>query len=101
MKRSWRRAFRLFRLSGHVLLGAAAIRLVYPWTNRDTRLALRARWCRRVLRVLTVELQVFGAVPPGCHLIAANNISWFDVFAIGAVFPCWYVAKAETHAWRS
>ena len=99
MQHPWRRAFRLFRLAGHVLLGAAAVRFVYPWLRHETRLAMRARWCRRVLRVLGVELRVLGTVPPGCHLIAANHVSWLDVFAIGAVFPCWFVAKDETRGW--
>lgn len=95
-----RRAFRLFRLAGHVLVGAAAVKLVYPWVGRDTRVALRARWCRRVLRVLGVELEVLGTIPQGCHLIAANHISWLDVFAIGAVLPCWYVSKDEIREWH-
>jgi 1-acyl-sn-glycerol-3-phosphate acyltransferase len=99
MHRPWRRAFRLLRLAGHVLLGTAAVMFVYPWASHDTRLALRMRWCRRVLRVLGVELRVVGVVPPGCHLIASNHVSWLDVFTIGAVFPCWFVAKDETRDW--
>jgi 1-acyl-sn-glycerol-3-phosphate acyltransferase len=75
------------------------VRFVYPLARREVRLALRARWCRRVLAVLGVDLEVIGTAPAGCHLIAANHISWLDIFVIGAAFPCCYVSKDETRAW--
>jgi len=86
-------------LTVHLLVGAVVVALVHSRVSRETRLALRARWCRRVLRVLCVDLEVFGTPPSGCHLIAANHISWLDAFVIGAVFPCWFVAKSEVRAW--
>jgi 1-acyl-sn-glycerol-3-phosphate acyltransferase len=95
----WRFVFRISTLVVHLALGAAVVKLVYPLVSRESRMALRARWCRRVLRVLGVELRIFGTVPAGCHLIAANHISWLDVFAIGAVFPCWFVSKDDTRSW--
>jgi 1-acyl-sn-glycerol-3-phosphate acyltransferase len=99
LKRHVRRAFRLSALVFHVAVGAALVSLVYPLTSREVRLALRARWCRHALRALGVELRITGTVPTGCHLMAANHISWLDTFALGAVFPCCYVSKAETRAW--
>ena len=99
MKTRLRRLFRLGRLALHLALGALVVKLVYPLCKRDTRLALRAYWCRRMLRVLGVELHLDGTIPPGCHLIAANHVSWLDVVAIGAILPCWYVSKAEISAW--
>jgi 1-acyl-sn-glycerol-3-phosphate acyltransferase len=81
------------------MVGAFLVKLVYPFAQRRTRLALRASWCRRMLSVLGVQLHVSGNVPTGCYLIASNHVSWLDVFAIGAVFPCWFVSKAETRTW--
>lgn len=75
------------------------VRCIYPLLRREHRLAIRARWCRATLYVLGVELSVEGSAPDTCQLIAANHISWLDVFVLGAVFPCWYVAKAETRSW--
>jgi 1-acyl-sn-glycerol-3-phosphate acyltransferase len=49
--------------------------------------------------VLGVELDAVGTPPSGCHLIAANHISWLDAFVIGAILPCWFVAKSEVRAW--
>jgi 1-acyl-sn-glycerol-3-phosphate acyltransferase len=99
MQRRWRRALRLLMLTVHLVLGAVVVALVYSRVSREARLGLRARWCRRVLRVLGVGLEVVGTPPPGCHLIAANHISWLDAFVIGAVFPSWFLAKSEVRAW--
>ena len=99
MQRRWRRALRLLMLTVHLLVGAVAVAFVYPRASRERRLVLRARWCRHILHVLGVELEILGSPPPGCHLIAANHISWLDAFVIGAVFPCWFVAKSEVRAW--
>lgn len=98
--RRWlRRTWRLSRLLLHVAYGAAIVRLVYPFARREMRLAIRARWCRTVLRVLGVELHVHGTLPAGCRLVVANHISWLDTFVIGAVLPCWFVSKSEMRAW--
>lgn len=83
----------------HLALGLALVELLYPLLRRDTRMAVRARWCQRMLSLLGVRLRVSGPVPFGCHLIASNHVSWLDVFAIGALFPCWFVSKAEIRAW--
>ena len=91
--------FRLFGVLLHLALGLLLVELLYPLLRRDARMAIRASWCRRLLSLLGVRLQVFGPLPFGCHLIAANHVSWLDVLAIGALFPCWFVSKAETRAW--
>jgi 1-acyl-sn-glycerol-3-phosphate acyltransferase len=99
MRRAWRRGFRLGRLAIHLAAGAALVKVVYPIARHELRLAIRAWWCRKALRVLGVQLHIVGNVPRDCHLIAANHISWLDIFVIGAVLPCWFVAKAETRSW--
>lgn len=94
-----RRALRLSRLAIHLALGVALVELLYPLVRRDARMAIRARWCRQMLSLLGIRLRVSGPLPLGCHLIASNHVSWLDVFAIGATFPCWFLAKTETRAW--
>src|SRR5262249_2761294 len=46
-----------------------------------------------------VRGRVSGPFPFGCPLIAVNHVSWLDVFAIGALLPCWFVSKTEIRAW--
>jgi 1-acyl-sn-glycerol-3-phosphate acyltransferase len=99
MRAALRRALRLSRLAVQFAIGMALIELVYPFVSREARMALRARWCRGMLAALGVRLRVSGTVPHGCHLIAANHVSWLDVFALGATFPCWFVSKTEIRGW--
>lgn len=96
---SLRRSLRLSRVTVHLALGVLLVELVYPLLRRDARVAIRASWCRGMLSLLGVRLRVSGPLPFGCHLIAANHVSWLDVFAIGAMFPSWFVSKAEIRAW--
>jgi 1-acyl-sn-glycerol-3-phosphate acyltransferase len=86
-------------VAAHLALGLLLVQLLYPLLRRDARMAIRARWCQRMLSLLGVRLRVSGPVPFGCHLIASNHVSWLDVLAIGAMFPCWFVSKAEARAW--
>ncbi|HUL92383.1 MAG TPA: lysophospholipid acyltransferase family protein [Burkholderiales bacterium] len=99
MARGLRRVLRLARVALHLALGLLLVELLYPFLRRDARVAIRASWCHRMLSLLGVRLRVSGPVPLGRHLIASNHVSWLDVFAIGALFPCWFVSKAETRAW--
>jgi len=94
-----RRAWRLTRIAFHLALGVALAEVFYPLVGREVRVAVRARWCREMLNLLGVRLRVSGVVPPGCQLIAANHISWLDVFVIGATLPCWFVSKADMRGW--
>ena len=94
-----RRFTRLCRLAIHFALGVAQIKLLYWFIDREARMAVRARWCSQMLCLLGVELRVSGTPPSGCHLIAANHISWLDALAIGALFPCWLISKTEVRAW--
>jgi len=95
----------LWRLSW--LLGELALAgLHYPFRNllrpsrnpRDSR----ARWlqihCRRVLRVVHVELQVEGPIPEQ-GLVACNHLSYIDVLALGSLRPAIFVAKHEVSSW--
>jgi 1-acyl-sn-glycerol-3-phosphate acyltransferase len=56
-------------------------------------------WARGVLAAAGARVVVHNAsaVTPGqAHVVVANHVSWFDVFALGAVLPRYkFVAKAE------
>jgi 1-acyl-sn-glycerol-3-phosphate acyltransferase len=99
MHRTLRRTLRLTRLGLHLALGVALVGLAYPWLGPRQRAAVRARWCRWLLATLGVRLQVAGAAPAQPVLVAANHVSWLDVFAIGAALPCTFVSKHEARSW--
>lgn len=93
------RVLRCLRLALHLLwicLGAA---VVYPCINDQRRASLQRRWSLQVLRILAVRLDADPIdAPQGC-LIAANHISWLDIFAINAVLPSSFVSKADILQW--
>jgi len=60
------------------------------------------RWSAKLLAILGITPQV-GGVPPGAGdaaaMIAANHVSWIDIFLISSVRPTRFVAKSEIRAW--
>lgn len=92
-----------------VLGGVAAALLVLPWQSQRSRAALLRLWACAALRCCGVRLRVANTVvgkgqdAAGLagfgRLVLANHISWLDVFAIGAVIPVRFVAKAEIRQW--
>ena len=60
------------------------------------------RWSAKLLRILNIAPLVEGE-PPGAGeaaaMIAANHVSWIDIFLISTVRPTRFVAKSEIRAW--
>jgi 1-acyl-sn-glycerol-3-phosphate acyltransferase len=93
------RGFRCLRLALHLLwicLGAA---VVYPCVGETRRASLKRRWSRQILRILAVRVDAEPIDSPAGCLIAANHISWLDIFAINALRPASFVSKADILQW--
>jgi 1-acyl-sn-glycerol-3-phosphate acyltransferase len=56
------------------------------------------RWSVRICRLLAAEIEVRGS-PPRSGLVAANHLSYLDVFIFSAIAPCIFVAKKEIAEW--
>jgi 1-acyl-sn-glycerol-3-phosphate acyltransferase len=58
-------------------------------------------FCRAVLRCLGIRLIVSGGPIRNLQgmLVVSNHVSWVDVFAIGAVLPGSFVARADLIDW--
>lgn len=73
------------------------MRLRAPYT-----LERRALWlhfaCRRVMAAMGVACRVEGQVPTH-GLVVANHLSHIDIVILGAIMPCFFVAKAEVGSW--
>jgi 1-acyl-sn-glycerol-3-phosphate acyltransferase len=93
-----RRVGKASRLGWHLLHGAATVVRVYPRASLRSRLALKKRWSRRLLRILGIRVEVSGRVGQR-SLIVANHVSWVDIFVLNATFPTAFVAKAEVRRW--
>jgi 1-acyl-sn-glycerol-3-phosphate acyltransferase len=89
-------------MAGHALAAVVLLRLVFPRASAAQRRALVAWWAAKLLRIVGVRTVVEGDPPaplePGA-MIAANHVSWVDIFAVQAVRPTRFVAKSEVRDW--
>jgi 1-acyl-sn-glycerol-3-phosphate acyltransferase len=93
-------SLRLGRIAVHLAQGLATCALVFPWAGPALRARIVRRWSRGLLRIVRVQLEPAAGVPALGHaLVAANHVSWLDIFVINAYHPCRFVAKAEIRAW--
>ncbi len=96
------RVFRWVRLLTHVMVGLMAVGVVYPRVSPTRRAHLTGWWAKKLLRILNIVLTVHGARPAAQTrnlIIAANHVSWVDIFVISAAHPARFVAKSEIRDW--
>lgn len=62
---------------------------------------IQRTYCRLVLRCLGVRITLSGGPIRNLHgvLVVSGHVSWVDVFAIGAVLPGSFVARADLVEW--
>jgi 1-acyl-sn-glycerol-3-phosphate acyltransferase len=59
-------------------------------------------WSAKLLRILNVTLRVEGPAPSISEsgaMVAANHVSWLDIFVVSSVRPTRFVAKSEIRLW--
>jgi 1-acyl-sn-glycerol-3-phosphate acyltransferase len=90
------RAARRITLAALVLTALPILALPLPG-----RLAARRQYCRMMLRCLGIRMKVTGDRVRNLTglLVVSNHVSWVDVFAIGAVLPGSFVARADLIDW--
>ena len=101
------------RLLGMLLLlvaGLLTALLVFPWQTQPRRNRIIRGWSRLLMATCGVRVRVLGELPDELartgmlagssgRLLLVNHISWIDIFALDAVLPSRFVAKAEIGAW--
>lgn len=104
--RGVRRSIRLPMLVLLLLGGLTTVLGVFPMMTPARRQATIAGWSRMLLFACGVRLQVTtlgGALPlarrTGGRMLAANHISWLDIFLIDAVAPASFIAKSDIERW--
>ena len=80
-------------------LAMVAVRLCRPGGRIASLLA--TLFCRAMLRLLRIRLEVSGAVPDehAGRLLVANHVSWIDPLVLLAVTPASVLAKREVCTW--
>jgi 1-acyl-sn-glycerol-3-phosphate acyltransferase len=89
-------------MAGHAAVAAALLRFAYPRISTARRRALMRWWSAKLLRILNVTTQVAGSAPAADHpgaMIAANHVSWLDIFLISSARPTRFIAKSEIRDW--
>lgn len=96
------RVFRWLRLLTHVAVGLATVGIVFRRVSPPQRARLTGWWAAKLLRILNIVLLIHGARPsvqtPNL-IVAANHVSWVDIFVISAAHPTRFVAKSEIRDW--
>jgi len=90
------------RLLLHVAAAASILAFVYPRASRERRRALLGWWGGKLVRILGVTTHVQGTRPKldaAGALIAANHVSWLDVFVVSGICPTRFIAKSEVRDW--
>ena len=96
------RVIRWSRLLTHVGVGLVAVGAIYPRVSAQRRAIITGWWARKLLRILNILLSIHGARPATDArnlIVAANHISWVDIFVINATQPSRFIAKAEIRDW--
>lgn len=86
----------------HAALAAAILRFVYPRASYARRRALTRWWSAKLLRILNITVLVEGHPPRRGEkgaMVAANHVSWVDIFAIGSLRHTRFIAKSEIRDW--
>ncbi|KPF67958.1 hypothetical protein IP84_12040 [beta proteobacterium AAP99] len=87
------------RLITHLLRGWTTCALRFPKLDDAGRDHEVRRWTQGLFKILRIQHRVEGALPEGACAIAANHISWLDIFVVFGVRPVSFVSKAEAGEW--
>ena len=92
---AWRVAM---RATFAVLMLSATPLLAIPMPGRSH---IQRGYCRLMLRCLGVRITVSGGPIRNLQgvLVVSGHVSWVDIFAIGAVMPGSFVARADLVEW--
>jgi len=95
------RAFRYTRLLLHILSGLAQA-AIYPHLSQAAQRRMAKNWSAGLLAVLNVKMRLSGTPPDAGMrqvMLAANHVSWLDVYALNSICPARFVAKSEIRGW--
>lgn len=87
------------RVTVHLLGGLLQVAIAFPFYSLERRRRKRHRWSCELLRHFGFTLKVDGALSAKGGLIAANHVSWIDIFAVNALTPVAFVSKDDVIHW--
>ncbi len=101
-RRPLRVSFRLCWLAGEISLASLDFVVNVLFQRQMPLTKARALWlqqaCRRVLRVLSVDVKTHGPIPLK-GLLVCNHLSYLDILVISSTTPAVFVSKSEVKRW--
>ena len=94
-----RRLWRVPRMLLHLVHGLCTIWFVFPKLDAHARHARIRSWSRRLLHLMSIDIRMTGSLGHPNVIVVANHVSWLDIFALHAVGPVRFIAKAEIARW--
>jgi 1-acyl-sn-glycerol-3-phosphate acyltransferase len=93
-------AWKMVCLGLHIARGLWTVRFVFGRLDAHQKQQRIQAWAHTLLSQLAIKVVVSGQpASQGPMLLAANHISWLDIYLILATCPCRMVAKAEVRQW--
>lgn len=96
------RALRWARMLAHAIAAMLILRLVFPRSTAARRRRIVGWWSAKLVRIAGLDVRVAGEPPTpteAAAMIAANHVSWLDIFVISSVRPTRFIAKSEIRDW--
>jgi 1-acyl-sn-glycerol-3-phosphate acyltransferase len=89
-------------MAAHGASATFILRVIYPRSSSATHRRLMQWWSGKLLQILNVTPLVEGNPPDralAAAMIAANHVSWLDIFVVSSVQPARFIAKSEIRDW--
>jgi len=96
------RSLRWARLRLHAAAGACILRFLFPRSGAERRREWVRWWSAKLVRIIGLEVRVTGDPPVAgevAAMVAANHVSWLDIFVVSSVRPTRFIAKSEIRDW--
>jgi 1-acyl-sn-glycerol-3-phosphate acyltransferase len=101
-RRPFRVLFRLLWLAGEISLAMLDFLVNVLFQRQMPLTKARTLWlqqaCRRVLRVLSVDVKTRGPIPLK-GLLVSNHLSYLDILVISSITPAVFISKSEVRRW--
>ena len=89
-------------MGAHGACAALILAFVFPRVSPAARRRLVRWWSAKLVRIAGLRVEVAGEPPPThgeAAMLAANHISWIDIFVVMSVRPARFIAKSEIRDW--
>lgn len=85
----------------HLLMVVAGRLLMWPFPSAWARWrsAVFRSWCRSMLTILGVRVEIDGPPPQTPFLLVTNHLSYLDILVLGSQAGGVFVAKSELASW--